>query len=146
MSGIVGTAGNVLLGTDAIAGIRQWSLDIAATDLSASEFGVDWALTEGGLKEWGGTFEGNADDEDIYQTMIWNHLIEGTLATIKLYLHGQNWFEGSVIISKNAPSQAHDDLAKVSYAFNGKGQLQRYQMLPRAGFLLCLPQWETQSV
>ena len=81
MALLSGTAGSVVYGGTAgtaIEGMKSWTLDVAVGELDASSFGSTWKLTEGGVKEWSGSAEGNADDGTAMQASAWTALTAGT--------------------------------------------------------------------
>ena len=85
MALLSGTAGSVVYGGTAgtaIEGMKSWTLDVAVGELDASSFGSTWKLTEGGVKEWSGSAEGNADDGTAMQASAWTALTTGTKVVI----------------------------------------------------------------
>lgn len=128
MGVISGTQGSVVYGGTAgtaVGGMKTWSLDVAAAELDASSFGSTWKLTDSGIKEWGGSFEGNYDDTDTYQTALWTALTGGTKVVMAFYAGTADGFYGTAVITGHAPSQSFDGLAAAGYNFKGHGPLTR---------------------
>lgn len=127
MAVISGTMGSVTspLNSTGIAGIRNWSLDIGAGDLNASQFGSTWVQTDSGIKEWSGSFEGLFDDTDSIEGAVYSALIAGTKPKCWFYVGPSDHFSGTVVITGAAPAQSHDGLGALSYSFKGHGPLVR---------------------
>jgi predicted secreted protein len=128
MAVISGTQGSVVYGGTAgtiIAGLKTWSLDIAATELDASNFGSTWKLTESGIKEWSGQVEGNYDDTDAQQTALWTALTAGSKAVVNFYQGTADYFSGTIVVVGHSPSQSFDGLGAGSWSFKGHGPLTR---------------------
>ena len=57
---VTGTGGAVRIGTDKVAEIANWSLDLGADDIDITSFDSEgWKEFLAGLKEWSGSIEGN---------------------------------------------------------------------------------------
>lgn len=128
MAVISGTAGTVVYGGTAgtaVANIKTWSLDVAAAELDASAFGSTWKLTDSGIKEWGGSFEGNSDDSDAQQTALWTALTTGAKVVMMLAQGTARRFYGTAVITGDSPSQSFDGLAAESWSIKGHGPLTR---------------------
>lgn len=128
MAVISGTQGSVVYGGTAgtiIGGLKTWSLEIAAAELDASNFGSTWKLTESGIKEWSGSMEGNYDDTDTYQTALWTALTSGTKVVMQFNVGTADYFLGTAVLTGHSPSQSFDGLAEASWDFKGHGPLTR---------------------
>ena len=128
MGVLSGTAGSVVYGGTAgtiIGGLKTWSLDVAAAELDASNFGSTWRLTDSGIKEWSGSFEGNYDDTDTYQTTLWTNLTTGAKAILQFVVGTADYFHGTAVMTGHSPSQSFDGLGAGSWNFKGHGPLTR---------------------
>lgn len=128
MAVISGTQGSVTYGGTAgtiVGGIKTWSLDVAAAELDASNFGSTWRLTDSGIKEWSGSFEGNYDDTDAQQTTLWTNLTTGAKGVVVFGMGTADYFHGTVVILGHSPSQSFDGLGAGSWNFKGHGPLTR---------------------
>ena len=98
MALLSGTAGSVVYGGTAgtaIEGMKSWTLDVAVGELDASSFGSTWKLTEGGVKEWSGSAEGNADDGTAMQASAWTALTAGTKVIMLFATGASDYFHGT---------------------------------------------------
>lgn len=128
MAVISGTQGSVTYGGTAgtiVGGIKTWSLDVAAAELDASNFGSTWRLTDSGIKEWSGSFEGNADDTDAQQTTLWTNLTGGVKAILLFGLGTADYYYGTAVMTGHSPSQSFDGLGAKSWSFKGHRPLTR---------------------
>lgn len=128
MGVISGTQGSVTYGGTAgtiVGGIKTWNLDVAAAELDASNFGSTWRLTDSGIKEWSGSFEGNYDDTDAQQTTMWTNLIGGVKAVMLFGMGTADYFHGTAVITGHSPSQSFDGLGAAGWNFKGHGPLTR---------------------
>lgn len=128
MAVLSGTAGSVVYGGTAgtiILGLKTWSLDVAAAELDASNFGSTWRLTDSGIKEWSGSFEGNYDDTDAQQTTLWTNLTGGVKSIVQFVMGTADYFYGTVVMTGHSPSQSFDGLGAASWSFKGHGPLTR---------------------
>ena len=101
MALLSGTAGSVVYGGTAgtaIEGMKSWTLDVAVGELDASSFGSTWKLTEGGVKEWSGSAEGNADDGTAMQASAWTALTAGTKVIMLFATGASDYFHGTALI------------------------------------------------
>lgn len=128
MAVLSGTAGSVVYGGTAgtiILGLKTWSLDVAAAELDASNFGSTWRLTDSGIKEWSGSFEGQYDDTDVQQTTLWTNLTGGVKSLVQFVMGTADYFYGTVVMTGHSPSQSFDGLGAASWSFKGHGPLTR---------------------
>lgn len=126
MAVLSGTAGSVVYGGTAgtaVEGMKSWTLDVAAGELDASNFGSTWKLTEAGIKEWGGSAEGNADDGTAMQQSLWTSLEAGTKVVMLFAMGGSDYRHGTAVITGESTGQSFDGLATVGYTFKGHGPL-----------------------
>ena len=126
MALLSGTAGSVVYGGTAgtaIEGMKSWTLDVAVGELDASSFGSTWKLTEGGVKEWSGSAEGNADDGTAMQASAWTALTTGAKVVMLFGLGASDYFHGTALITGQSVGSSFDGLASTSYTFKGHGPL-----------------------
>lgn len=128
MAVISGTLGSVVYSGTAgtiVGGMKNWSLDVSAAELDASSFGSTWKLTDSGIKEWGGSAEGNYDDTDAQQTAMWSALTAGTKVIMMFAVGNADYFHGTVVFTGYSPSQSFDGLGAAAFNFKGHGPLTR---------------------
>ncbi len=126
MALLSGTAGSVVYGGTAgtaIEGMKSWTLDVAVGELDASSFGSTWKLTEGGVKEWSGSAEGNADDGTAMQASAWTALTTGTKVVMLFGLGAADYYHGTALITGQSTGSSFDGLASTSFTFKGHGPL-----------------------
>ena len=112
-----GTAGTL------IGEIKNWTVTVEAAELDTSAFGQSWRGFDAGIKQWGGSFEGNRDQNDTQQAAIWTNLLAGTKAEITFYLDADDYVYGTVVILGQEDTQSFDNFGEVAYTFRGDGTL-----------------------
>lgn len=122
---ITGQAGNVKIGTTAVAEIDNWKLNISAEMLESTDFDSDgWKEFIAGLKEWSGSFSGNWDMTDTAgQLAMQGGLIAGTLITLRLDVDGTHYYSGSAFIKSGGIETPVGGKVTVSFDFQGTGAL-----------------------
>ena len=124
MTVLNGSGGYVVFSNGSIVdGIKTWSLDAASAHLNASDFTKSWVDTDGGVKEWSGSFEGNFDDTDPQQTTLWDNLIGGGKGFLMLGMSASHQFMGTVVMTSHGPSHSFDSLGAATWNFKGHGPL-----------------------
>lgn len=121
-----GTAGSVVYGGTAgtiVGEIKSFTLDITGEELDTSSFGQSWRGYDLGVKEWGGSFTGNYDAADTYQTQLWTNFTTGAKAEVVFYVSATAGFRGTAIVSGDSVSDSFDGLAEVEFTFKGDGTL-----------------------
>lgn len=126
MAVISGTAGSVVYGGTAgtaVEGMKTWSLDVGVGVLDAGSFGSTWKLVEGGIKEWSGSAEGNADDGTAMQASLWTSLTTGTKVIMMFAMNATDYRHGTALITGESTGTSFDGLATTGYTFTGHGPL-----------------------
>lgn len=125
MAAIIGYAGSVKIGANAVAEISNWKLDISADLPDTTSFSSGgWKTFIAGLKEWSGSAEGNFDPTDTNgQLALQNALLNGTSVTLNLSVDGTHKYSGTAYIKKVSPETPVDDKVKISFDFQGSGAL-----------------------
>ena len=59
-----GSEGKVLVGSNQIAEIKSWSLEITSDTVDASIIGASWRKNQATIKSWSGSFDGFWDETD----------------------------------------------------------------------------------
>lgn len=112
-----GTAGTL------IGGMKSWTITVEAEELDTSSFGQSWRNFDAGIKQWGGTFEGNKDTSNSQQQALWTNLLAGTKAEATFYLGTVQRYYGTIIVISEEPTQAFDNFGETTYTFRGDGTL-----------------------
>ena len=121
---IAGYGGAVKLGTNKIAEISNWSLDLGADDIDITSFDSNgWKEYLAGLKEWSGSIEGNLKTNDTNgQKAIFNAWLAGTPLTFTFEVSSGVTFQGSAFVKPSIEVPV-DDKASFSCDITGTGAL-----------------------
>jgi len=112
-----GTAGTI------IGELKSWTLNVEVEELDTSSFGQSWRGFDAGVKQWGGSFEGNKDQNDAQQTAAWTNLLAGTKGEITMFLDEDDYYYGTVVLLGEEVNQTFDGMGETSYSFRGDGTL-----------------------
>lgn len=122
---LAGKGGSVKIGTNVVAEIKSWSLDIGADNLDKTALGDAWKSFIQGLKEWSATAEGNwvINTDTNGQKAIQDAYLAGNTVTLNLYVNATNYYSGTALISGISVETGVEDLVTVSFEFQGSGAL-----------------------
>lgn len=124
MSTHSGSEGKVFVGSDQVAEIKSWSLEIKSDTTNASIIGTEWQKNQATIKGFSGGFEGFWDDNDPNGQ---GALVVGGIVTLNLYAAGNasgaKYWSGDAIIDSIGYSAAFDGLVEASFSFTGTGAL-----------------------
>lgn len=131
MASIVGKDGKVTLGTDVVAGIRNWEVTIDRESHEDSELGDDWRKWIIGIGQWAGSFESGLDAEDTNgQLVLINALLNGTpISELNLLTDNtpstgsKKGFTGAANMTSLGAGAAFDALESGSFSFQGTSTL-----------------------
>ena len=117
MARLAGHAGDVYIAAAQVAGIKEWSLDYAATALDSSGFDGGQAKEFIiGQTEWSGSFDGFKDGAPLaIGSSVSAEFQESATVT-------QKW-TGTVYITDITPGTAVDGIVTYGYSFQGTGAL-----------------------
>ena len=124
-----GTQGSVIYGSSngtvgtIVGGMKTWTITVEAEELDTSSFGQSWRNFDSGIKQWGGTFEGNKDASNAQQQALWAQLVGGTKVEATFYLGTAAKYYGTVVVLGEEPTQSFDNFGETSYTFRGDGTL-----------------------
>jgi predicted secreted protein len=121
---IAGTGGAVKLGTNKIAEISNWSLDLGADDIEITSFDSEgWKEYLAGLKEWSGSIEGNLKTDDTNgQKAILNAWLSGEKLEFTFEVSSGVTFKGEALVKPSIEVPV-DDKASFSCDITGTGAL-----------------------
>jgi predicted secreted protein len=121
---VTGTGGAVKLGTNKIAEISNWSLDLGADDVEITSFDSNgWKEYLAGLKEWSGSIEGNLKTDDTNgQKAILNAWLSGEKLTFAFEVSSGVSFQGEAFVKPSIEVPV-DDKATFSCDIQGTGPL-----------------------
>ena len=120
----IGKDGAVYNGTNAIAEIRDWSLETTSEVADDTVMGDDWMTHTATQKSWTASFTAFWDPTAASNQLA---LTEGASITLKLYPTGNNsgdyeW-SGSATITSVSKSASFDGFVEASFSVQGNGAL-----------------------
>lgn len=121
---VTGTGGAVKLGTNKVAEIANWSLDLGADDIDVTSFDSNgWKEFLAGLKEWSGSIEGNFVSTDTNgQRAILQAWLNGNELVFTFEVSSGVSFTGNAYVKPSIEVPV-DDKASFSCDFQGTGPL-----------------------
>jgi predicted secreted protein len=128
MAVVRGYGGDVKVGENSVAEVRNWNADIQREELDATHMdpsGDGWREYETGLGSGTGSMDVNWDMTDTTgQKALQNAVLNppATPPTIKLCI-GANHYSGSIIVTNVSPSVGVDGLAEATINFRFTGQI-----------------------
>lgn len=123
MAAAAGKGGKVMIGANAVASVKSWSLDASADTLNTEALGDSWKSVIIGLKEWSASVELDWDMSDTAQTAIQTAYLNGTSVSVKLYTNATNYYSGTAFISSLSVETPVDDLVGATAELSGSGAL-----------------------
>lgn len=123
MTTFVGNGGTVLAGSNAIGGLRSYSVEETTETIDDSVIGSTYQTHKGGLKSWSGSADVYFDDGDTAQqaltvgaSLVLSFEMEGTAS-------GAHKLSGTVTVASRSISAAFDNMVEASITFTGNGAL-----------------------
>lgn len=117
-----GSEGKVFIGSNQVAEVKSWSMEITSDTVDASIIGTEWRKNQATIKSWSGSFEGFWDETD---TEGQGALVAGGTVTLNLYPEGDDsgatYWSGDAIITSISRSGAFDGIVEATYSFTGSG-------------------------
>lgn len=119
-----GSEGKVFIGTDQVAEVKSWSMEVTSDTVDASIIGTQWRKNQATIKGWSGSFDAFWDETD---TDGQGALSAGATVTLNLYPEGDatgaTYWSGNVIITSISYNAAFDGIVEASFSFTGTGAL-----------------------
>jgi len=119
-----GNEGTVKVGTNAVAEVRSWSLDITSDTVEDTVMGDSYRSHKPSLKSWSGSMDVYIDETD---TTGQGAMTVGSEVTVNFYYEGEttgdSYYTGSVIVTSNTLSSSFDGMLEGTIAFTGNGTL-----------------------
>lgn len=119
-----GSEGKVFVGSDQVAEVKSWSMEVTSDTVDASIIGTSWRKNQATIKSWSGSFDAFWDETD---TDGQGALTVGGTVTLNMYPEGDDsgdtYWTGDVIITSVSYSAAFDGLVEASFSFTGTGAL-----------------------
>lgn len=125
---VAGKNGKVIIGESGnqkVAAIKNWSLELSLETLETTALGDDWKNYITGLKEWTASSEGDysVPTDTQGQAVLQDAYLAGTTVTVKLYVDGTNYYQGTAYISSLSIEDPVDDVVSISLELTGTGEL-----------------------
>ena len=125
---VAGKNGKVIIGESGnqkVAAIKNWSLELSLETLETTALGDDWKNYITGLKEWSASSEGDYEvpTDTQGQAALQEAYLAGTTVTVKLYVDGTNYYQGTAYISSLSIEDPVDDMVSISLELTGTGEL-----------------------
>ena len=125
---VAGKNGKVIIGESGnqkVAAIKNWSLELSLETLETTALGDDWKNYITGLKEWTASSEGDYEvpTDTQGQAALQEAYLAGTIVTVKLYVDGTNYYQGTAYISSLSIEDPVDDVVSISLELTGTGEL-----------------------
>lgn len=124
MATYVGKNGAVYVGTNAVAEIKDWSLETTSEVVADTVMGDSWVTNKPTLKSWTSSFNAIWDDADTTGQLS---LDEGAEITLNLYpignTTGNKYWSGACIVTSVSKTAAVDGLIEASFSVTGNGAL-----------------------
>lgn len=119
-----GSEGKVFVGSDQVAEVKSWSMEVTSDTVDASIIGTSWRKNQATIKSWSGSFDAFWDETDSDGQ---GALAVGGTVTLNMYPEGDEsgdtYWTGDVIITSISYSAAFDGLVEASFSFTGTGAL-----------------------
>jgi predicted secreted protein len=119
-----GSEGKVYAGSNQVAEIKSWSLEVTSDMTDASIIGTQWRKNQATIKGWSGSFDGFWDETD---TLGQGALSAGATVTLNLYPEGDTtgdtYWTGDAIITSISYNASFDGIVEASFSFTGTGTL-----------------------
>lgn len=119
-----GSEGKVFIGTNQVAEVKSWSMEVTSDTVDASIIGTQWRKNQATIKGWSGSFDAFWDETD---TTGQGALSAGATVTLNLYPEGNasgaKYWSGDIIITSISYNAAFDGIVEASFSFTGTGAL-----------------------
>ncbi|MBI5135774.1 MAG: hypothetical protein HZA24_00395 [Nitrospirae bacterium] len=124
MANHVGSEGTVKVGTNTVAEIKSWSLDIQGEVIEDTELNDAWKTHKPGIKSWSGAVECHWDETDATGQ---GAMVVGSEVTLALYPEGATsgdaYFSGQAIFTGKSLGGENNGIVSAGFKFTGNGIL-----------------------
>jgi len=126
MSTFLGKEGAVYIGSNAVAEVRDFSIETTSEIVDATTMGVsgDWMVKKATQKSWTASVNCYYDSSDTTGQLAMD---EGSEVALKLYPEGnttgKTYYYGQAIITSISRSASFDGLVEISFSADGTGSL-----------------------
>lgn len=126
MSTFLGKEGAVYIGSNAVAEVRDFSIETTSEIVDATTMGAtgDWMVKKATQKSWTASVNCYYDSSDTNGQLAMD---EGSEVALKLYPEGnttgKTYYYGQAIITSISRSASFDGLVEISFSADGTGSL-----------------------
>lgn len=124
MATYAGKDGAVYQGTNAVAEVKDWTLETTAATQDDTVMGDEWTTVKTTLKSWTASFSAVWSDDDTNGQLAF---VEGASLTLNLYPTGNTTgnveWSGSCIVTSVSKPASVDGLVEASFTVMGSGAL-----------------------
>lgn len=119
-----GFNGSVKVGSNAVAEISEFTLDVSRDTVETQSFGDTWKEMTTTLASWSGTFRGRWDMTDTNgQAALQSALTGGTSVSLSLLTAASKTYSGTAFITAISTGAAVDGVVEADFSFAGSGSL-----------------------
>lgn len=123
MAIMAGNAGSFRIGTNVVAELDNWTLDVSTGLEETQAFGDTWKERSATIREWSGSASGRFDDTDTNgHVAMQTAFLGGTTVAARFYIDGTNYYAGSAFVQASIAA-AENGLITVNYTVTGSGAL-----------------------
>lgn len=120
----IGKNGAVYVGVNAVAEIKEWTLETTSETVDHTKMGDDWMTHTATQKSWTSSFTAFWDPSDTTGQQV---LVEGASVTLNLYPTGNTssnveW-TGTATITSVSKTASFDGMVEASFSAMGDGPL-----------------------
>ena len=124
MANHTGSEGVVKVGTNTVAEVRSYSIELTGDTIEDTALGDTRRTFKAGLTSWSGSIDCYHDETDANAQMAMD---PGSSLTLNLYPEGDTsgdmYFTGTAFITSRSINASLDGMVEASYAFQGTGLL-----------------------
>ena len=124
---ITGKDGAVKIGANAVAELRDWSIEQTSEVVNDTVMGDTWMTNKATQKSWTASFNAYWDNTDTNgQIAISAALVSGAEIALDFYsddTSGATYWSGDAIITSVSNSASFDGLVEASFSVTGTGEL-----------------------
>lgn len=125
MPAVAGKSGNFKIGTNLVADLKSWKLDIQQDLKETTNFSSNgWKEQQPTIKSWSGSVDGDWNMADTTgQKALQDAQLGGTTVSAVFGPNGTNTYTGNAFIKKISIQTQVDDIVKFTADIEGTGPL-----------------------
>lgn len=124
MAGIAGKDGKLVIASDTMAEVTNWSLDVSTDMLEDTALEDEWKTNVAGLSEWTATVEVSWLMSDTAQVACQNAFLNKTTVAPKFYVNAANYYTSTAAyIESMSIADPVADLVTATLSLRGSAAL-----------------------